>query len=83
MKITTVALLGLVSVVAAWGTKKTPSEVATWDYCGLDYACYSDADCQMDPLCRERALDGDPDYIGCGVFLQPHTCWTWVKPQPH
>ncbi|KKZ63591.1 hypothetical protein EMCG_02128 [[Emmonsia] crescens] len=81
MKITTVALLGLVSFALA--KTKTPTEDAAWDYCGLNYACYSDEECQYDPLCRERALDGDPEYIGCGPdIFDPHTCWTWVKPLP-
>ncbi|PGH32039.1 hypothetical protein GX50_05164 [[Emmonsia] crescens] len=85
MKITVVALLGLVSVAAAWGTKKTPKNgEAGWDYCGEYTTCGSEADCQMDPDCRARTLYGDPDYIGCGVdIFQPHTCWAWVKGEPH
>ncbi|KLJ07725.1 hypothetical protein EMPG_16800 [Blastomyces silverae] len=86
MKVTPVALLALLGVAAAGPTKKNPGiyDGAGWDYCATETTCYTDRDCQVMDDCLSKVWKGDVDFIACGVdFVEPHTCWEWIKGQPH
>ncbi|PGG99542.1 hypothetical protein GX51_06282 [Blastomyces parvus] len=80
MKKITVALLALISVVAACPTDENPpAGTAGWDYCAWDVYCNTNNDCKKDPSCLNMAINRNPEYIACGPnIFESHTCWAWT-----